>query len=205
LRVRRLLLLLLLAIAPLAASCGSRVDVAAGQPGKVTNSVTNSVANSVTNSVTNSVAVTLPTTAANPADGAVTTSSTAANPVSSTESSATSSTASTDIDKLGNLCAAAKVYSINDLTTLAQNLVTDPDSFLGAYNVIVAYIPPEDADLVATLGPFTNTVVDAVKASHMTKPEEVQAWLAADPKRDGLEAWISAQQKLAPVIKALCF
>lgn len=101
------------------------------------------------------------------------------------------------------MCEAFEVYAIDDLLRLGDNVVTDPDGFLAAYQTLAVNAPGELFALIDQMGPLTRKVVAAVKAGELTTTTEVQAWLVAEPPAE-LEAWVGPQQRLAPEISVRC-
>lgn len=107
------------------------------------------------------------------------------------------------VDKKAVLCAAAKIYAVDDLPGLGQRILADPDGLLKAYDDMVANATPELADGITKLGPFTRVVLAAVKAGEIKTPVELTNWLANAPSQD-LEDWVLASQTVGPGLQTLC-
>lgn len=112
-------------------------------------------------------------------------------------------TTTTTVDKKAVLCAAAKIYAVEDLPGLGQRILANPDGLLKAYDDMVANATPELAAGITKLGPFTRVVLAAVKASEIKTPVELTNWLANAPSQD-LEDWVLASQTVGPGLQALC-
>lgn len=116
----------------------------------------------------------------------------------------TAAPTTTPVDGTAAYCAAAKVYSVDDLLGLGKRIVDDPAAFLAAYDAMVEHAPAGQADEVKALGPLTRTAVGLVQKGEITTSEKLQSWLANTAPRADLEEWVKSQQTLAPKIKTTC-
>jgi hypothetical protein len=125
-------------------------------------------------------------------------------PVAATTPTATELGAGTEAERAESFCKAAAVYSVDDLTTLAENGVRDPRATIAAYATMVANAPPEIADDVTALGPITGKVQAEIERGAITTPQQMQQYLAGGAPSDEVQQWIVAQQAIVAELPTLC-
>lgn len=205
--MRRPVLLLLVPVVALAASCGLRSGVESGA-GSRSATTTAAGLTPPTSAPAKTASTFPPSTKAAGANAGVTTSKPALPPTTKPAAATTkvptpAPTTTKAVDKKAALCAAAKIYAVDDLPGLGQRILADPDGILKAYEDMVANATPELAESIKALGPFTNVVLGAVKSGDIKTSEQLTNYLANAPTKD-LEGWVLAQQTVAPALQALC-
>ena len=198
---------LLVPLLALVVSCGLRSGVETGS-GARTATTTAAGLTPPTSATAKTPSTFPPTTKAAGAPAGVTTSKPAGTPTTKPAAATTkvptpAPTTTKVVDKKAALCAAAKIYAVDDLPGLGQRIIADPDSILKAYDDMVANATPELAENIKALGPFTRVVLGAVKSGNVKTPEQLTNYLANAPTED-LEGWVLAQQTVAPALQALC-
>lgn len=121
-----------------------------------------------------------------------------------TVAATTATTAASAAAKTASFCAAAKVYSMDDVLVLGDHLVADPNGFEAAFNALVANAPSDLAATVQTLDPLTRQALSLVRDGTLSTQAKLQTWLASDANREQLEGWVATQLVLVPKIKQLC-
>jgi hypothetical protein len=105
--------------------------------------------------------------------------------------------------QLAAFCAAVKIYTLDNLNTLAENGVADSRRMANAYAAMLTNAPSQIEDDVRALGPITMKVLAEIDKGTITTPQQMQQYLAAAPA-DEVTQWIAAQQVIVPQLPTLC-